>query len=61
VSFFARIDNVFDRHYSNFGILGANVFANAQRTFDPDHARSEQFLGQGAPIGAWGGVRLEWD
>jgi outer membrane receptor protein involved in Fe transport len=61
VSFFGRINNLFDRHYSNFGILGQNVFANAAHTFDPENPRSEQFLGQGAPFGAWAGVRLEWD
>jgi outer membrane receptor protein involved in Fe transport len=61
VEFFARVNNVFDRRYSNFGILGENVFANPTRSFDPAHGRSEQFLGQGAPIGAWAGVRLEWD
>jgi len=61
LSFFARINNLFDRHYANFGILGENVFANAARTFDPASARSEPFLGQGAPFGAWGGLRYEWD
>ena len=60
VELFARANNVFDRKYSNFGILGSNVFANAAHTFDPDNARSETFLGQGAPFGAWAGVRFEW-
>ncbi|HEX4509250.1 MAG TPA: TonB-dependent receptor, partial [Burkholderiaceae bacterium] len=58
---FARANNVFDRHYSNFGILAENDFANAARTFDPDNARSETFFGQGAPFGFWAGVRLQWD
>jgi iron complex outermembrane receptor protein len=61
LSFFARINNLFDRRYASFGILGENVFANATRTFDPENARSEPFLGQGAPFGAWAGVRLDWD
>ena len=60
VELFARANNVFDRKYANFGILGDNVFANAAHTFDPAHARSETFLGQGAPFGAWAGVRLSW-
>jgi hypothetical protein len=34
-----RINNVFDRQYSNFGVLGNNVFANPARTFDPATAR----------------------
>ena len=61
VELFARANNVFDRRYANFGILGENVFANASRSFDPAHAASETFVGQGAPFGAWAGVRFEWD
>ncbi len=60
VQVFARVNNVFDRRYANFGILGQNVFANAARTFDPGHGVGETFVGQGAPRGAWGGVRFEW-
>jgi len=60
VELFARVNNVFDRRYANFGILGANVFANPGRTFDPANARSETFVGQGAPRGAWAGVRVSW-
>ena len=60
IELFARANNVFDRKYSNFGILGSNAFANAAHTFDPENARSETFLGQGAPFGAWLGVRFEW-
>jgi outer membrane receptor protein involved in Fe transport len=61
VELFLRVDNVFDRHYANFGILGENVFANPSRTFDPANSVSETFLGQGTPRGAWAGVRLSWD
>jgi outer membrane receptor protein involved in Fe transport len=60
MALFARANNVFDRKYANFGILGSNVFANAARTFDPANARSETFLGQGTPFGAWVGVRFDW-
>ena len=60
IELFARANNVFDRKYANFGILGTNVFANPAHTFDPDNARSETFLGQGAPFGAWLGVRFAW-
>ncbi|MEP6505553.1 MAG: TonB-dependent receptor, partial [Betaproteobacteria bacterium] len=58
VELFARVNNVFDRKYANFGILGENVFANAAHTFDPANGRSEAFLGQGAPLGAWAGLRV---
>jgi outer membrane receptor protein involved in Fe transport len=60
IEVFARANNVFDRKYSNFGILGSNVFANPGHAFDPGNAQSETFLGQGAPFGAWAGVRFEW-
>jgi iron complex outermembrane recepter protein len=58
---FGRIDNLFDRRYANFGILGRNVFANAARSFDPANALAEPFMGLGAPRGAWIGVRREWE
>ena len=57
---FGRIDNAFNRKYSNFGTLGSNVFANPTRTFDPGSQAAEPFLGVGAPRGAWVGVRHEW-
>ena len=60
IELFVRANNVFDRKYSNFGILGSNVFANPAHTFDPANAQSETFLGQGAPFGAWLGVRFGW-
>ena len=59
VEVFARINNVFDRQYSNFGVLGNNVFANPARTFDPANPLAEPFLGVGTPRGAWLGVRYE--
>jgi iron complex outermembrane recepter protein len=60
VELFARVNNVFDRQYANFGILGFNVFADAARSFDPANAMAEPFLGLGAPRGAWLGLRYEW-
>lgn len=61
VELFARVDNVFDRQYANFGVLGVNVFANPARRFDPANAVNEPFYGLGAPRGAWAGVRVEWN
>jgi outer membrane receptor protein involved in Fe transport len=57
---FGRINNVFDRRYANFGILGENVFPNPSRAFDPANAVAEPFLGLGTPRGAWIGLRYEW-
>ena len=57
---FARVNNVFDRRYYDFGILGQNFFTGPNRTFGPAAGFdpvSEQFRGPGAPLGAWIGVR----
>jgi iron complex outermembrane recepter protein len=57
---FARVNNVFDRNYYDFGILGQNFFTGPNHTFGPAAGLdpvSEQFRGPGAPIGAWIGVR----
>jgi outer membrane receptor protein involved in Fe transport len=60
VEVFAKIDNVFDIRYANFGILGENFFTGPGRTFAAEGAVSEQFRGPGAPFGAWLGVRYRW-
>jgi outer membrane receptor protein involved in Fe transport len=49
---FGRVDNVFNRKYANFGVLGSNAFANPTKTFDPANAAAEPFYGLGAPRGA---------
>jgi outer membrane receptor protein involved in Fe transport len=60
---FARINNLFDRRYANFGVVGENFFTGPDRTFGPavgiDPA-PEQFRGPGAPFGAWLGVRYSF-
>jgi outer membrane receptor protein involved in Fe transport len=57
---FARVNNVLDRRYSNFGVVGENFFTGPGRTFGPAVGAepvAEQFRGPGAPLGAWVGVR----
>ena len=61
LQFFARIDNVFNRRYANFGVLGDNVFTGASMGFDPANPRAEQFRGNGTPRGAWAGVHYAFD
>jgi outer membrane receptor protein involved in Fe transport len=60
---FARVNNLFDRRYYNFGVVGQNFFTGPNRTFGPaagvDPA-AEQFRGPGAPRGAWLGVRYSF-
>lgn len=60
VELFARVNNLFNRQYANFGTLGRNAFAGAGQGFDPFNAMSEQFRGYGAPRGVWIGMRLSW-
>jgi outer membrane receptor protein involved in Fe transport len=60
---FARVNNLFDRRYYNFGVVGENFFTGPGRTFGPavgvDPA-PEQFRGPGAPFGAWLGARYSF-
>jgi iron complex outermembrane receptor protein len=56
---FARIDNLLDRRYYTYGVLGENVLTAPGNNFDPTGAtwRSEQFRTVGMPLGAWVGVQ----
>ncbi|MCX7163336.1 MAG: TonB-dependent receptor [Rhodocyclales bacterium] len=58
---FARVANLFDRRYANFGLVGANFFAGPGRTFAAASPVNEQFRGPGVPRGAWVGLRYQWD
>ena len=51
ISIFARIENLFDTDYENFGLLG-----EADEVF-PD-LNDNRFFGPGAPIGGWVGLRV---
>jgi outer membrane receptor protein involved in Fe transport len=57
---FARITNLFDRRYANFGALGQNFFAGAGHSFDGLNPVNEQFRGPGVPRGIWLGLRYHW-
>jgi len=58
---YARIENLFDRAYQNFGILGANYFRGPGNTFDAGLAAPEQFRSPGAPFAIYIGVRYRFD
>lgn len=57
---FAMVTNLLNRQYASFGILGQNFFNGPGHTFDYGSASNEQFLGVGAPRGAWVGLRYAW-
>jgi outer membrane receptor protein involved in Fe transport len=58
---FARVDNLFNRNYQNFGILGANYFRGPGNSFDVGLAGPEAFRSPGATIGAWIGIQYQFD
>ena len=47
---FGKVNNVFDKNYQTFGVLGNNIFNGAD----------EQFRSPAAPIAAWVGVTYEF-
>jgi outer membrane receptor protein involved in Fe transport len=55
-----KVDNLFDRRYQTFGVLGQNFFTGAGNTFNPAGALAEQFRSPGAPRAAWISLRYEW-
>lgn len=57
---FARVTNLFDKRYSNFGLLGQNFFTGPGHTFDGTNPVREQFRGPGTPRGTWVGLRYQW-
>ncbi len=57
---FTRINNLFDKRYANFAVLGENLFPKASgKTFDPNHSEVEQFRALGSPRGIFIGARYE--
>jgi iron complex outermembrane recepter protein len=64
LTLFVQIDNLFDRRYANFGLLGSNVFTGPDRSFGPAAgiaAANEQFRALGSPRSIWAGVRFTLD
>ncbi len=55
VALFGRVNNLFDREYSNFGALGATGDVLDGLGINNANAR---FVGVGAPRAAWVGIRL---
>jgi iron complex outermembrane receptor protein len=57
---FGRVDNLFNRKYADFGVLGQNFFNGPGHSFDGNNVSNEQFVAPGAPRGAWIGLRCVW-
>jgi outer membrane receptor protein involved in Fe transport len=63
IEIFVRVNNVLDRRYTNFGVVGQNFFTGPDRTFGPSTGvdpRPEQFRGPGAPRVFLLGVRYSF-
>jgi iron complex outermembrane recepter protein len=58
---FARVNNLFDKRYANFGILGENLFpqSNGKVFTGGGNGETEQFQSLGSPRGIWIGARYE--
>ncbi|MBL8430091.1 MAG: TonB-dependent receptor [Dechloromonas sp.] len=54
---FAKINNVFDKHYATAGALAENPFVGGSFQANPDDWRRETFVAPGAPRSGWLGVR----
>jgi len=54
---FAKVNNVFDKHYATAGALAENPFVGGGFQADPDGWRRETFVAPGAPRSGWIGVR----
>jgi len=60
---FAKVENLFDRDYATFGMLGVNEFTGPGHSFDITAASwnlNDQFRTPGAPRAAWVGVTYEF-
>jgi outer membrane receptor protein involved in Fe transport len=60
LQFFATVTNLLDKRYASYGVLGQNFFNGPNHTFDGVNPVNEQFVGPGAPRGAWIGLRYAW-
>jgi len=58
---FATVSNLLNKQYASFGVLGENFFNGPNHTFDGANLVNEQFVGPGAPRGAWVGLHYAWD
>jgi outer membrane receptor protein involved in Fe transport len=60
---FAKVENLFDRDYATFGMLGVNEFTGPGHSFDSTAASwnlNDQFQTPGAPRAGWVGVTYEF-
>ena len=54
-----KVDNLFNRSYQSFGVLGRNFFTGPGGSFDAARAAPEQFVAPGAPRAIWIALQYE--
>ena len=54
-----KVDNLFNRRYESFGVLGRNFFTGPGNTYDAARAAPEQFVAPGAPRAVWLALQYE--
>ena len=57
----AKVNNLLNRRYETFGVLGTNFFRGPGNTFDATSATAEQFRSSAAPRAAWVGLVYQPD
>ena len=57
----AKVNNLLDKRYQTFGVLGTNFFRGPGNTFDATSAAPEQFRSSAAPRGVWVGIAYNLD
>jgi iron complex outermembrane recepter protein len=60
LNFFIKINNLLNKKYYTFGVLGENFFTGPGNTYDRINTRPELFVSSAAPIGAWIGVEYKF-
>ncbi|HEY7986112.1 MAG TPA: hypothetical protein VIE17_04205, partial [Methylophilaceae bacterium] len=61
---FAKVENLFDKDYSTFGLLGTNEFVGPGNSYTTNNAAwntNAQFRTPAPPRAAWIGVTYEFD
>jgi outer membrane receptor protein involved in Fe transport len=65
IEVYGLVSNLFNKKYSNFGIVGTSYFTGADFGYYANTPGAvpapSQFQAPGAPLGAWVGVRLSWE
>lgn len=60
LNLFIKINNLLNKKYYTFGVLGENFFTGPGNTYDRGNTRPELFVSSAAPVGAWIGIEYKF-